>query len=573
MHRSSPRRLVPTAAWVLAIAGVLAAPVAAMSAALAPVGAAAVRPVETVGPEALQLKLILSGLSSPTSIAHAGDGSGRLFITQRGGQIRIVTNNSLQAASFMNISTKIVAGGERGLLGLAFHPSFETNRRFYVFYTRASDGDLIIASYLANSALTSGDPDSEQILLRIEHSSETNHNGGHIAFGPNGYLHIAVGDGGGGGDPDDNGQDKDTLLGTLLRIDVDGTGAGPFGRYAIPPGNPFAGPTAGADEIWAWGLRNPWKFSFDRANGNLWIADVGQSQWEEINRETANDPGGRNYGWNVMEGAHCYAATSCNTSGKTLPIAEYAHNLGCSVTGGHVYRGTTQRGLIGQYVLADYCTARIWTIPANGTSLSLRRDLDLNISSFGASEGGELYAVDLGGGRLYRIVAPEFSDILASPFLDEIHWIVYQAITAGCGGDRFCPGAAVTRGQIASFLVRALSLPPTTNDFFTDDETSIHEGDINRLAAAGLTSGCAPNRYCPTVAMTRAEMASFLARALGLPATSIDSFTDDETSIHEADINRVAAAGITTGCAPALYCPNQSVTREQMAAFLERTFD
>jgi hypothetical protein len=275
-----------------------------------------------------------------------------------------------------------------------------------------------------------------------------------------------------------------------------------------------------------------------------------------------------------MEGAHCYEPSSgCNTSGKVLPIAEYSHTYGCSVTGGHVYRGPSQRGLIGQYVLADYCSGRVWTIPAGGSSLSQRRDLALNISSFGESEGGELYAVDLAGGRLYRVVAPEFSDILGSAFIDEIHWIVYEGITSGCASTRYCPTSSVTRGQIASFLVRAMGLPPTTEDFFIDDDTSIHEGDINRVAAAGLASGCATSRYCPTRAMTRAEMATFLARALKLPATNVDYFSDDESSVHEGDINRVRAAGIAAGCTTTRYCPGQNVTREQMAAFLKRAFD
>jgi hypothetical protein len=274
-----------------------------------------------------------------------------------------------------------------------------------------------------------------------------------------------------------------------------------------------------------------------------------------------------------MEGKHCYDATSCDTTGKTLPIAEYSHALGCSVTGGLVYRGPTQQGLVGQYVFADYCSGRIWTIPADGTTHTLRRDLSVNISSFGESEAGELYAVDLQAGRLYRVVAPEFGDILGSPFLDDIHWAVYEGITLGCGGADFCPGAAVSRAQIASFLVRALGLPPTATDYFTDDETSFHEDDINRLAAAGLTNGCGAGTYCPGVPMTRAEMASFLARAIALPGTATNFFTDDESSVHEADINRVAAAGITSGCTPTTYCPSLNVTREQMAAFLERAFD
>jgi glucose/arabinose dehydrogenase len=527
-----------------------------------------------LSPNQLQLKFVVGGLSSPIGVTHAGDGSGRLFVVQRGGRIRVVVNGTLQAGNFLDISSKIVAGGERGLLGLAFHPDFETNRRFFVYYTRAADGDVVIARYLAHVGLATADPASEVILLVIDHSDHSNHNGGQLAFGPDGFLYAGVGDGGGSDDPDDNGQDTSTLLGKILRLDIDGSGRGPNGAYAIPPGNPFAGPIGGFDEIWAYGMRNPWRFSFDRLTGELYIGDVGQNEWEEIDREAADDPGGRNYGWDDMEGAHCHEpSTGCLTAGRTLPIAEYSHGLGCSVTGGFVYRGPTQLDLVGEYVVADFCSGRIWTIPSNGTSLTLRRTVGLNISSFGESESGELYAVDLSGGRLWRVVAPEFGDILNSSFLDDIHWIFYEGITAGCGGGNYCPTAPVLRGQMASFLARALHLPPTATDHFSDDDGTTHEANINRIAEAGITSGCGGDNYCPDRSVTRAEMATFLVRALTLPPTGTDFFTDDETSTHEANINALALSGITSGCGPGLYCPGSAVTREQMAAFLHRAFD
>jgi glucose/arabinose dehydrogenase len=574
MTRQAIRRLgTAVVTSVLAVATLGTSPTLSQ---VAPTGGAGGPGAEPPAPQALavgqvQYKFITSGLSAPVGIVNAGDGSGRLFIVQRGGTVRVVKNNALQAGTFMNISTKVRVASERGLLGLAFHPDFETNRRLFVFYTRASDGDIVIARYLADPGLASVDEGSEVILLTIEHSSHDNHNGGQLAFGPDGNLYAAVGDGGGSGDPDNNGQDKGVLLGKLLRLNVDGTGVGPNGAYAIPAGNPFAGPIVGRDEIWDYGLRNPWRFGFDRQTGQLWIADVGQSDWEEVNREAAG-AGGKNYGWDDMEGKHCYEA-GCSSTGKTLPIAEYSHSFGCSVTGGYVYRGTTQLDLLGYYVLTDYCSGRVWTISATGTSLVYHRTYNLRVTSFGESESGELYAADLSGGRLYRVVAPEYSDILASSFIDDIHWLLYEGLTSGCGGTRYCPTEAVSRGQMASFIARALGLPAATQDHFTDDEDSVHEVDINRIAEAGITGGCGTNLYCPERNVSRAEMATFLVKALDLPPSGTNYFSDDGSSVHEPNINALAAAGLTTGCGGGKYCPSGAVTREQMAAFLHRAFE
>jgi glucose/arabinose dehydrogenase len=564
MIRHRHRRLGAVLAAALCLAAAGSAPV--LSRVAAP--AAAPEPVpQALSTGQVQFKYLLNGLSAPVGIVNAGDGSGRLFIVQRSGIVRVVKNDKLQAGSFMNISTKVRVSSEQGLLGLAFHPNFETNRRLFAYYTR-SDRTIVISRFLADPGLATVDEASEAVLLTIPHPTYDNHNGGQLAFGPDGYLYAAVGDGGGSGDPFNNGQDKGVLLGKLLRLDVNGTGAGPFDRYAIPPGNPFAGPVTGLDEIWDFGLRNPWRFGFDRATNALWIADVGQNVYEEVNREPAGT-GGRNYGWDDMEGKHCFES-GCSTAGKTLPIAEYTHSFGCSVTGGYVYRGSTQLDLVGHYVLADYCSGRVWTIPAAGTALTYHRTVGLRITSFGESEAGELYAVDLAGGRLYRVVAPEFSDILASQFIDDIHWLVYEGITSGCGGSRYCPTAAVTRAQMASFLARGLGLPAATTDYFDDDDGTLHEADINRIAKAGITSGCGPRAYCPGNNVSRAQMATFLAEGLDLLPTTTDFYTDDETSPHEPDINALAAAGLTSGCGDGKYCPSGAVTREQMAAFLHR---
>ncbi len=408
-------------------------------------------------------------------------------------------------------------------------------------------------------------------ILSVEHSSAGNHNGGQLLFGPDGYLYVFTGDGGGAGDPDENSQDVNALLGKVLRIAPNLNGG-----YTSPAGNPYAGGTPGRDEIWDIGMRNPWRASFDRSTDRLWIADVGQGSYEEINRENAGD-GGNNYGWDCREGKHPYSDPSpgISCSGKTFvdPIAEYTHAGGnCSVTGGFVYRGSIQEDFIGQYVLGDYCSGRLWTISAGGSSLLFHRDTSALISSFGEAENGEIYLTDHAG-RLFRVIASPFSDIKTSSFYNEILWLYYEGITGGCGGGKFCPNGAVTREQMASFLARALKLPGTSQDFFTDDNSSPHEGDINRVAAAGITGGCDTNRYCPKANVTRAQMASFLVRALDLPPSGTDFFDDDDGNIHENSINALAQSGITGGCGTRTYCPSANVTRGQMAAFLKRALD
>ena len=275
-----------------------------------------------------------------------------------------------------------------------------------MYYTR-NGGDIVVARYTTNLARTNVDESTGRRLMLIEHSAQTNHNGGALAFGPSGYLFIAVGDGGGSGDPGNDAQEKTTtFLGKILRINVDGTGAGKYDRYSIPGSNPFAGPTKGRGEIWAYGLRNPWRISFDRGTGKLFIADVGQNRYEEVDREGAGFTGGRNYGWSVMEGKHCFRPAKCPMAGDTLPILEYAHSNGnCSITGGYVYRGSAYPNLVGQYVFADWCSGRIWTVPHAGTAMTQRANTSVNITSFGESESGELYAVT-SAGVVYRVRAP-----------------------------------------------------------------------------------------------------------------------------------------------------------------------
>jgi glucose/arabinose dehydrogenase len=357
------------------------------------------------GPDALGIEPVAGGFLRPTAIAHAGDGSGRLFIGQREGLIRTVNpDGSVAGTPFLDLTQRVLAGGEQGLLGIAFHPNYERNRRFFVAFSALPSGNNTISEFLASSDPSVADPSTERILISVPDPAP-NHNGGSLAFDQAGYLYISMGDGGGQNDQFGNAQNLNSLLGKILRIDVDAARAS--GRaYAIPPSNPFAA-GGGAPEIWAYGLRNTWRLSFDRASGDLFVGDVGGGRWEEINRETPAVTGGRNYGWPILEGNHCLAA-SCTTTGLTPPIAEYDHSLGCSVIGGFVYRGSEQPTLQGAYVFADYCSGILFTFDITGERFTPRQVLGsgLDVSAFGESEAGEIYLVDYAGGGLYRVTVP-----------------------------------------------------------------------------------------------------------------------------------------------------------------------
>jgi glucose/arabinose dehydrogenase len=355
---------------------------------------------------ATTLTPVASGLSSPVLVTNAGDGSDRLFIVEQTGEIRVVKNGSLLPTPFLDLSGQISTGGERGLLGLAFHPSYETNGRFYVDFTR-TNGDTVINEYKVSSGNPDvADPSTERRIITIG-QPYANHNGGNIAFGRDGYFYIGMGDGGSGGDPGNRAQNLDSLLGKMLRIDVNGTSAGH--GYRIPASNPWVG-KPGRDEIWSRGLRNPWRWSFDRVNGTLWIGDVGQGRYEELDRGTPAQGYGRgaNYGWRVLEGTECYLVrTGCSRTAKTPPVLQYSHAGGaCAVTGGFAYHGTASPALAGDYVFGDFCNGRIYTVRAGNAKLakSLLLDTNLNISSFGEDEAGEIYVVDLGG-TVYRLNA------------------------------------------------------------------------------------------------------------------------------------------------------------------------
>lgn len=342
---------------------------------------------------------LTSGLDTPVFITHAGDGSGRLFIIEKPGRLRIFQDGALLPEPFLDITARVGSqGNEQGLLGLAFHPDFAENGYFYLYYTDLN-GDTVISRFSRSADTPSqADPGSEIRLLFIPQPFQ-NHNGGMLAFGPDGYLYIGTGDGGSAGDPQGNGQSLNSLLGKILRVDV--ASADP---YAIPPDNSFI--ASSLPEIWAYGLRNPWRFSFDRQTGDLYIGDVGQNQWEEVNYLPAGTPAGANFGWNVYEGNHPYSDTGSGTSIQDVkPVAEYDHNQGCSVTGGYVYRGSQVTGWQGVYLFGDYCSGTVWGLIQNGDGSWRQERLFENvgrISSFGEDQDGELYLVDISG-TIYQL--------------------------------------------------------------------------------------------------------------------------------------------------------------------------
>ncbi|TAM58223.1 MAG: glucose dehydrogenase [Chloroflexota bacterium] len=375
-------------------------------------------PVATLTGLHLSLDKVVGGLAQPVGVVAPGDGSGRLFVIERAGRIRILSASGvLQAAPFLDLRALVGSGYiEQGLLGLAFSPTYATDGRFYVDYTddTSATGDTIVAEYHRLDA-THADPSSARILLTVAQPFQ-NHDGGQLAFGPDGDLYIGLGDGGSGGDPGNRAQDLGQLLGKILRLDVRPVAATRGLPYGIPASNPFVGRTGARAEIWAFGLRNPWRFSFDRSTGDLLIGDVGQNAHEEVDLLPAGQ-GGQDLGWRIMEGIDCYAPpTGCDRSGLTLPVATYDHGSGdCAVIGGFVARGQAQPDLAGVYLMGDECSGRIRGFvdaPARSAAAAGRQvtapvllDTSLTISSFGQGDDGTLYLCDLTGGGIYRVGA------------------------------------------------------------------------------------------------------------------------------------------------------------------------
>ena len=357
---------------------------------------------------------LASGFSSPVDIANAGDNSGRLFIAEQPGNIRIIQNGTLLATPFLNIQTVVESGGERGLLGLAFHPQYASNGLFFVYFTAKpaagtgiQTGDIVIARFQRSATDANvADPASRVNILTIPHSKGTqsfaNHNGGSLRFGPDGFLYAGVGDGGSGGDPFGSGQDRSVLLGKIVRINVTNVPT-----YTIPASNPFIGIVNVRPEIWAYGVRNPWRISFDRQTGDFYVADVGQDQHEEVNRQLASFVGGANYGWRIFEGLSCYnspaSPPNCTTPPNDYvpPIFDYPHSLGVSITGGYVYRGSSTPDLAGKYIFGDFSFSKLWFSPGDlGASFTQLTNLSQQVSTFGEGENGELYLANYSTGTI-----------------------------------------------------------------------------------------------------------------------------------------------------------------------------
>jgi len=472
----------------------------------------ALDPVEAVG-----------GLTRPVALAAPNDGTGRLFIAQQTGEIVILDGGSLLGTPFLDLSSRVTCCGERGLLGLAFHPDYGTNGQLFVDFTETVGGQLrtVVARYTVSAGVPDvADPTSEEILVTIDQPAG-NHNGGQLAFGPDGFLYIGTGDGGGGGDPNENGQNTGVLLGKVLRIDVDGTDPGL--AYAVPADNPFVGVASARDEIWAYGLRNPWRFSFDRREGDLWIADVGQSMWEEIDLQPAGDPGGESYGWDCREGLHPYddpngdQNATCPASGFVDPILEYGHSAGrCSITGGYRYRGDAEPRLRGVYFYADFCSGEIFgTIPKcpGATPQWESRvlyDAPYNITAFGEDASGEIYFTQFAGGD-------------PPPATSKLHLV---ALAAGSGGPDLQPApdpVAFGSVEVGDTVLAQLTLTNTNAGPEAVSVTSAVLSDSARFAidpGAGSAPCRTPRPCLPSGASCTLGIA-LQAQAAGAVAESL----------------------------------------------------
>ena len=351
----------------------------------------------------IELKPVAPGFRKPTYLTNAKDGSGRIFVVEKKGQIKVIKDGKVLAEPFIDIVSQVGSkGSEQGLFSVSFHPNYQESGRFFVNYTNL-DGDTIVSEYKVSNNPDKADQNSERIILKIEQPAP-NHNGGQLKFGPDGYLYIGMGDGGGAGDPRENAQNKRVLLGKMLRLDVDGEKP-----YGIPKNNPFVEKKEVRPEIWAYGLRNPWRFSFDPITGDMYIADVGQKDWEEIHFQSGKSIGGENYGWDLFEGFHEFEPEEgYDTNNVTMPVAEYGHNQGCSVTGGYVYRGKRYPTISGTYFFADFCSGRIWGLRKNPKGTWEMTEFlvsPLMVSSFGQDEDGEIYVLDFKKGAVYHLSA------------------------------------------------------------------------------------------------------------------------------------------------------------------------
>ena len=550
-------------------------------------------------PSRLEMNLVASGINQPLAITHAGDGSGRIFIVERAGRILVLSAGSLSSTPFLDIRSIVnSSASERGLLALTFHPQYETNGHFYTVHTNAS-GSLVLSRFTVSPANSSqASPSSRIELLVIPHPTYTNHNGSTLAFGQDGYLYWSTGDGGGGGDPFNNAQNLNSLLGKILRLDVNS--ALP---YAIPPTNPFYDDPSSSirKEIWAYGLRNPWRISFDRLTQDLYIGDVGQGSREEINVQPSNSPGGENYGWDIMEGSICYNAATCNQNNKVLPVTEYTHSVGCSVTGGYVYRGSSYPSLVGHYLYADFCEGKFFHLyrsDVSGWISSQLIDTAYGVSTFGEDEDGELYFADYFQGTVYQITYTDtrFVDVpVDHPYRNEIEILYVNGLTAGCSVNplKFCPDHFLQRAEMAVFMLRGnlgvgYTPPAVASHLFADNWAPgpWAEKWAEGMYLEGLTAGCftSPLKFCPWGLTPREQAAVFgLRLKYGnnyTPPLATGTLFADMTDVNyygtkwaeQAYRDDLIPACGTSGGKP-MFCPQELVTRGLGAYIIVRAKD
>lgn len=486
-------------------------------------------------------EVVASGFSAPVQVTNAGDGSDRLFVVEQTGKIRIIKNGSVLSTPFLDLTSSIICCGERGLLGLAFHPNYTANGFLYVNYTRSGDGATVIARYTRDAANPDKVNASSPKILLVVPQPYSNHNGGQLLFGKDGFLYIGMGDGGSGGDPQNNSQNIESYLGKLLRLDVDHGDP-----YAIPTSNPYVG-KAGLDEIWALGLRNPWRFSFDRLTGDLYIGDVGQNLWEEVDYQVFTAPGGVNFGWPCREGMHDYdpLRPGCASATLTEPIAEYQHGVGYSITGGFVYRGAAYPALVGRYFYADYSTGKIWSLykidQNTWSEPALELQSGFTISSFGEDEDGELYVVNYSQGQIRRLVdanspvldLSQSKKSVSTPCADPGETVTYTITISNSGALINAPAALTDQIPVGlSYVNGSLTASHgTVND--TAAPTLTWQGNLNAskiiqisydVSVTGAVTGSIVNRskllVPPTIDMT-------LATSLTVPRRGVATSSQD----------------------------------------------
>lgn len=515
-------------------------------------------------------EVFASGFSYPVQVTHAGDGSGRLFVVEQTGKIRIIKNGAVLTSPFLDLSASVACCGERGLLGLAFHPYYPSNGYIYVDYTRKSDGATVIARYTRDAANPDIINPVSALTMMVIPQPYSNHNGGQLLFGKDGFLYIGMGDGGSGGDPQNFAQNINSLLGKMLRIDVDhGT------PYAIPLSNPYVG-RDGLDEIWALGLRNPWRFSFDRLTGDLYIGDVGQNLWEEVDYQGFGTPGGVNFGWRCREGAHDYNFSGdCPTLLLTDPIAEYPHGIGYSVTGGFVYRGERYPSIAGRYFYGDFSTGNIWSLyktsqnPLTWSAPELELEGVFNISAFGEDEVGEIYVVNYYQGQIHRLSdanAPALDlsgskKTISTPIADPGEVVTYT-ITISNTGTLMDTIATIT-DTIPAGLTYVSDSITATNGTVNDTENPIlkWQGNLNSSPTIQITYSVTVNEGItgsivneallelpPTIEMILASSLTVPRRGLSttakdflIPGTQPESLVTNLTTAVDCDTCHTAA--------------------------------